>query len=128
MVLVFIGKDNTSYSQIAEAWAKKHNKNEDLEIYSCGLFKGEKIDSDVVQKMKNRGFDIKNNEINELADFEENIDILVTLGKYVQPMFVPKSAKMSWNSSLYEDDLEKTRDVLEKDVLRLMIDIKKGKY
>lgn len=127
MKLVFMDLDNTLYSQMAEALGKKFNKLDDLEIFSCGVTKGDKLNKEMLKIMKNIGLNLKGNKINLLRDFSD-VDILVTLGRNVDVMFIPESAKLSWNSNIYKDDLEKTRDVLAKDIKRLLNDIRKGKF
>jgi hypothetical protein len=43
-------------------------------------------------------------------------------------MFIPENAKFCWNSHIYENDLEKTRDIIAKDIKKLLNDIKKGEF
>jgi protein-tyrosine-phosphatase len=127
MKLMFIDYDNTLYSQMAQGLAKKFNDLEDLEILSSGLTKGEKLNKELLKVMSDIGIDLKSNKIKHIDDFQD-IDILVTLGENVDLMFVPENAKLSWNTHIYKNDLEKTRDVLTKDIKRLLKDIKKNKY
>ncbi|HKL42685.1 MAG TPA: hypothetical protein VJ962_08930 [Clostridia bacterium] len=127
MKLMFIDYDNTLYSQIAQGLAKKFNDLQDLEILSSGLTKGKKLNKEMLKVMSDIGIDLKNNKIGQINEFED-IDILVTLGENVDIMFVPESAKLSWNTHIYKNDLEKTRDVLAKDIKRLLKDIKRNKY
>ena len=127
MKLVFLDKDNTKFSQMAAGLAQRYNKSDDLKVYSCGEKKGKRLDKNMINVMKKIGIDLKNNKINSIEDFE-NVDILVTLSSKINKIIVPKKAKLSFNSSIYEDDLEKTRDILKKDIVRLMNDIKKGKF
>jgi len=127
MKLMFIDYDNTLYSQIAQGLAKKFNDLQDLEILSSGLTKGKKLNKEMLKVMSDIGIDLKNNKIGQINEFED-IDILVTLGENVDIMFVPESAKLSWNTHIYKNDLEKTRDVLAKDIKRLLKDINRNKY
>ena len=127
MKLMFLDHDNTLYSQMAQGLAKKFNQKSDLEILSAGLTQGKKLDQEMLEVMSAIGIHLKNSKINQMNDFEE-IDILVTLGENMDIMFIPESAKLSWNTHIYKDDLEKTRDVLAKDIKRLLKDIKKNKY
>jgi protein-tyrosine-phosphatase len=124
---MFLDHDNTLYSQMAQGLAKKFNQKSDLEILSAGLNQGKKLDQEMLKVMSNVGIDLKNSKINQMNDFKD-IDILVTLGENTDVMFIPESAKLSWNTHIYKDDLEKTRDVLAKDIKRLLKDIKKNKY
>jgi protein-tyrosine-phosphatase len=119
--------DNTLFSQMAEAIGKKFNQIDDLEIHSCGLKEGKDLNKDMLKVMKNIGIDLKANKIKILQDLN-NVDILVTLGKNVDVMFIPENAKLCWNSHIYENDLEKTRDIITKDIKKLLNDIKKGKF
>ena len=127
MKLMFVDEDNTLYSQMAQGIAQKFNNLEGLEILSSGLTKGKKLNREMLKIMSDVGIDLKNNKIDAIDDFEA-IDVLVTLGENVDLIFVPESAKLSWNTHIYKDDLEKTRDVLTKDIKRLLKDIKKDKY
>lgn len=127
MKLMFVDHDNTLYSQMAQGLAKKFSNLENLEILSSGLTKGKKLNSEMLKVMLDVGIDLKNNKIKRIDAFGD-IDVLVTLGENVDLMFVPESAKLSWNTHIYENDLEKTRDVLAKDIKRLLKDIKKNKY
>lgn len=127
MKLVFMDYDNTLFSQMAEALAKKFNKVENLQIESCGLREGKSLNKDMLKVMRNVGFDLKSNKIKILQDLNK-VDILVTLGQNVDVMFIPENAKLCWNAHIYEDDLEKTRDVIARDIKKLLTDIKKGKY
>lgn len=127
MKLMFIDYDNTLYSQMAQGLAKKYNQMDTLEILSCGLIKGKKLNKEMLNVMSDIGIELKNSKINQLDDFDD-IDVLVTLGKNVDIMFIPESAKLSWNTHIYENDMEKTRDVLAKDIKRLLKDIQKNKY
>ncbi|MGM0378349.1 MAG: hypothetical protein ACQEQE_01270 [Bacillota bacterium] len=127
MRLVFLDKDNTIFSQMAEGLAKRYNKLDDLEICSCGEKKGKKLNKDMIDTMKEIGIDLKNNKINSIKDFKQ-IDILITLDSEINKLIMPKRAKLSFNSSVYKDDLEKSRDILKKDIIKLLNDIKKGKY
>lgn len=127
MKLMFVDYDNTLYSQMAQGLAKKFNDLDALEILSSGLTKGKKLNQEMLKVMSDVGIDLKNNTIESIDSFE-NIDILVTLGENVDIIFVPESAKLSWNTHIYKNDLEKTRDLLTKDIKRLLKDIKKNKY
>jgi len=127
MRLMFLDYDNTLYSQMAQGLAKKFNKNEELEILSSGLNQGKELNKEMLAVMSEVGINLKKSMINQIDDFKD-IDVLVTLGEKVDIMFVPESAKLSWNTHIYENDLEKTRDVLAKDIKRLLKDIKKNKY
>jgi protein-tyrosine-phosphatase len=127
MKLMFVDYDNTLYSQMAQGLAKKFNNLDDLEILSSGMTKGKRLNQEMVKVMSDVGIDLKNNKIEEIDNFED-VDILVTLGENVDIIFVPESAKLSWNTHIYKNDLEKTRDVLTKDIKRLLKDIKKNKY
>jgi len=127
MKLMFMDYDNTLYSQMAQGLAKKFNQVDTLEILSCGVIKGETLNKEMLGVMSDIGIELKNSKIRQLDDFDD-IDVLVTLGKNVEVIFVPESAKLSWKTHIYENDLEKTRDVLSKDIKRLLKDIKKNKY
>lgn len=127
MRLMFIDYDNTLYSQMAQGLAQRFNNLDDLEILSSGLMKGKKLNKEMLEVMSDVGINLKNNKIEQIEDFK-GIDVLVTLGENVDIMFVPESAKLSWNTHIYKNDLEKTRDVLAKDIKRLLKDIKKNKY
>ena len=124
---MFIDHDNTLYSQMAQGLAKKFNNLEDLEILSSGLTKGQELSKEMLKVMSDIGINLKNNKIEQIDNFQD-IDVLVTLGENVDLMFVPESAKLSWNTHIYKNDLEKTRDVLTKDIKRLLKDINKNKY
>jgi protein-tyrosine-phosphatase len=112
---------------MAQGLAKKFNKNEELEILSSGLNQGKELNKEMLAVMSEVGINLKKSMINQIDDFKD-IDVLVTLGEKVDIMFVPESAKLSWNTHIYENDLETTRDVLAKDIKRLLKDIKKNKY
>lgn len=127
MKLMFMDYDHGLYSKMAEAIGHRYNKMEHLEILSCGLVRGQKNHKDLKPLMKDIDIEIKNQQFKILDDFHD-VDILVTLGRNVDILFIPENAKLTWNNSIYPDDLEKTRDILVKDIKRLLRSIEKNKY
>lgn len=128
MRLLFVDKDNTQLSQLAEAWAKRLNRKKSLMIQSAGLKKGATILPAIEKVISDAGLEKKGLSVKSLEQITPPIDIVVYIGVSPNDKISPTKGILQWHLDLEGDDYEKSSGILQKRVKDLLIDIKKGNY
>ncbi len=117
---------------MAEAFAKRYG-GEDVEAYSAGTMPSSSVHPEVIEVMKERGFDLSSKKP-QMLDLKmvEAADIVVTMGCSVEGLCPAPLIKniVDWN---LEDPkgkpIEKVREIrdeVERRVLELLQQIKRG--
>ena len=121
--ILFVCVHNSARSQMAEAFLKKYGGDR-FEVESAGLEPG-KLNSIVVEVMKEAGIDISQNKTKSVFDFYKQgkqYDYVITVCDESQsgacPVFPGKGERLHWGfadpsgfQGTWEEKLEKTRQV-----------------
>jgi arsenate reductase (thioredoxin) len=121
--IAFICMANTSRSQMAEAFAKKHGKG-CMTIYSAGIRPGYSVNENVIIVMEEKGFKMDSQFPKKLSDIPDKVDVLVIMGPDVGKPGIESGMAEEWNlqdpSGKELDFFRKTRDVIEHKVIELL--------
>jgi arsenate reductase (thioredoxin) len=127
--ILFVCVENAGRSQMAEAFANKYGKNK-FEISSAGNRPAEKVNSVVVEALKEKGIDISQNRP-KLITFQmaQDADLIVTMGCNDQgvcpgPFFNPTiDWKLEDPKGKSIEKVREIRDDIERRVQKLLTEM-----
>ena len=129
--ILFVCVENAGRSQMAEAFAKRYG-GEDVEVYSAGTMPASSIHPEVIEVMKEKGFDLSGRKP-QMLDLKmvEAADIVVTMGCSVEGLCPAPLIKNIIDWKLEDpkgkpiEKVREIRDEVERRVLMLLEQIKR---
>jgi len=130
--ILFVCVENAGRSQMAEAFAKRYG-GEDVEVCSAGTMPASSVHPEVIEVMKEKGFDLSSKKP-QLLDLKmvEAADIVVTMGCSVEGLCPAPLIKNFINWNLEDpkgkpiEKVREIRDEVERRVVELLQQIKRG--
>jgi protein-tyrosine-phosphatase len=122
--VLFVCKENSSHSQIAEAFARIHGDHH-LQVYSAGFQPIDRIHPGAIQAMHEKCYDLTKHRcksFQELPDLQ--YDFLVSIGCGELCTHIPASKREDWSLPSHEElpaeSFNKLRDEIELRVFGLL--------
>ena len=122
--LLFVCVENSNRSQMAEAFARIHGR-EDIEPYSAGSRPSGKINPKAIEAMREVGYDLlqhQSKSLSEIPDLE--YDFVATMGCGDECPFVRAKQREDWNipdpKEMPPDEFRKVRDLIETRIKELL--------
>lgn len=126
--ILFVCKDNTLLSQMAEAMVKLY-RDDEICAFSAGVERAKQIDPRAVELMNRLGYtDMKQHTTKSVKDIPDfNYDFVITIGLPEYISHVSTDKRLEWRfpevDLLEEADLVRLRDKLLNKVLNLVISV-----
>ena len=122
--VLFVCIENSNRSQMAEAFAKQHGKNQ-VEAVSAGSRPSGKVNLRAIQFMSEKGYDLGTHSSKSLDTFNGNdVDVAVTMGCGDYCPLVRAKRREDWNipdpKELSDDEFREVRDLIERKVVELL--------
>ena len=131
--VLFVCVENSCRSQMAEAFARLHCANDEIESFSAGSRPSGVVNPKAVASMREIGYDLGQHESKSLTDVPDvEYDAVVTMGCGDECPFVRAKRREDWSipdpKHLSPDEFREVRDLIEakvKELLRGMKDERK---
>jgi arsenate reductase (thioredoxin) len=122
--ILFVCIENSNRSQMAEAFAHMHGR-EQVEAYSSGSRPSGQINPRAIQFMKERGYDLTTQSSKALTEIPGvQYDAAITMGCGDECPFVKATIREDWGipdpKHLSDDEFRVVRDMIESKVLQLL--------
>lgn len=122
--VLFVCVENSSRSQMAQAFARMHGADE-LQAESAGSRPSGRINPKAIEAMKELGYDLTTHSSKVLADFNgRSVDVAVTMGCGDECPLVLAGRREDWQipdpRELSPEEFRGVRDLIEKKVLALL--------
>ena len=131
--ILFVCVENAGRSQMAEAFARKYGGDE-VEVCSAGTMPASSVHPEVIEVMKEKGFDLSGKKPQTLdLKMLEAADIVITMGCSVEGLCPAHLIRNIVDWKLEDpkgkpiEKVREIRDEVEKKVLKLLEQIKRGK-
>ncbi|MBS4060947.1 MAG: arsenate reductase ArsC [Bacteroidetes bacterium] len=122
--VLFVCIENSSRSQMAEAFAKRHGKDV-IESYSAGSRASGKVNDKAIKSMQAVGYDLSTHQsksLNEIPDVE--YDFAITMGCGDDCPYVKAKQRQDWAipdpKNMNDSEFDQVRDLIEEKVLSLI--------
>ncbi len=118
--ILFVCIENSNRSQMAQAFAIMHGKNE-VRAYSAGSKPSGKINPKAIAAMNELGYDLSVHDSKSLEQIPaEEFEYAITMGCGDACPFVKAKHRLDWQipdpRDMNEDDFRKVRDLIEQKV------------
>jgi arsenate reductase (thioredoxin) len=125
--IIFVCVENSNRSQMAEAFARLHGK-EQVEAMSAGSRPSGRVNPMAVEAMKEIGYDLTKHSSKGLADFDgQQFDAAVTMGCGDECPLVLARQRLEWQipdpKGLQLEQFREIRDLIEKRVVELLLSL-----
>jgi protein-tyrosine-phosphatase len=123
--LLFVCVENSNRSQMSQAFAKMHGK-ENVEAYSAGSKPSGIVNSKAIAAMKELGYDLSKHDSKSLAEVQQYapFDAVVTMGCGDACPWMPAKQFIDWEipdpKHMEPTDFNKVRDYIEQKVKQLL--------
>lgn len=126
--ILFVCIENSSRSQMAQAFAKIHGQGI-VEAYSAGSKPSGKINPKAIEAMKEIGYDLTTHDSKSLDDIPQGeYEYVVSMGCGENCPYVPAKNRIEWNipdpKNMDKDKLREVQRLIERQVKDLIEKIK----
>ncbi len=126
--LLFICVENSCRSQIAEAFARIHGKD-NVEVYSAGSRPSGKVNLKAIETMREIGYDLTKHDSKSLEEIPDvAYDFVATMGCGDECPFVRAKRREDWQipdpKDLPPEQFRETRKLIEQKVKDILSQIK----
>ncbi len=125
--LLFVCVENSCRSQIAEAFARIHGKDE-VEVYSAGSHPSGKVNPKAIETMREIGYDLTKHNSKSLEEIPDIVfDFAATMGCGDECPFVRARRRADWQipdpKDLPPEQFRETRDLIEQKVKDILLEL-----
>ena len=122
--IVFVCVENSSRSQMAEAFARIHGAGR-VEPYSAGSRPSGRVNPKAVEAMREVGYDLTKHRSKALSDLSAiEFDVAVTMGCGDHCPFIKAKRRVDWNipdpKDMPHEQFRVVRDLIEREVQGLL--------
>ena len=122
--ILFVCIENSNRSQLAEAFAHIHGKN-NVEAHSAGSRPSGKINPKAVDAMKLLGYNLSTHQSKSVDEFSElEFEYVITMGCGDECPFIKAKHHEDWNiedpKNMESKEFNRVRDLIESKVLELL--------
>ena len=126
--LLFVCVENSSRSQMAEAFARIHGRDR-VEAYSAGSRPAGEINPRAIEAMRHIGYDLSQHRSKSLAEIPEiDFDLVATMGCGDECPFVRAKLREAWNIPDPKDcsdaEFSAVRDQIESEVVSMLLELR----
>ncbi|WEU40313.1 MAG: arsenate reductase ArsC [Candidatus Odinarchaeum yellowstonii] len=124
--ILFVCRENTGRSQVAEAFFNLFNKRSDLKAFSAGLEKGEALNQIAVAVMKEAGVDLTKQKPKKLTiEMIREADLIITMGCIEACPATPPEKTVEWKIKDFKqaaniEEARRIRDEIKNRVVDLL--------
>lgn len=125
--LLFVCVENSNRSQMAEAFARIHGRDQ-VEAYSAGSRPSGTINPKAIEAMRAVGYDLNSHQSKSLSELPEvEFDFVATMGCGDECPFIASPRQEDWKipdpRDLPMEEFRRVRDLIEGKVLRLLSEL-----
>ena len=122
--LLFVCIENSNRSQMAQAFAKIHGRN-NIEAFSAGSRPSGKVNPKAIEAMKELNYDLSVHNSKSLQEIPEGpYEYVITMGCGDECPWIPAKEQIDWDipdpRNMEKDDFRKVRDLIEAKVTDLL--------
>lgn len=125
--LLFVCAENSSRSQMAEAFARIHGRDQ-VEVHSAGSRPSGEINPQAIEAMRRIGYDLSQHQSKSLEQIPDiEFDLVVTMGCWNECPLVRTKLREDWNladpNGLSDDEFSALRDRIESNVMTMLLEL-----
>jgi len=122
--ILFVCVENSNRSQMAQAFAKMHGKNQ-IEAFSAGSKPSGRVNPKAIEAMRELGYDLTQHTSKGLDEFNgTQVEVAVTMGCGDQCPLVLAKQRVDWQipdpRDMTPEEFRKVRDLIESKVKDLI--------
>ena len=122
--ILFVCVENSNRSQMAQAFAKMHGKNQ-IEAFSAGSKPSGRVNPKAIEAMRELGYDLTQHTSKGLDEFNgTQVEVAVTMGCGDQCPLVLAKQRVDWQipdpRDMTAEEFRKVRDLIESKVKDLI--------